>query len=96
MKLAIINGKGNNAIHLHEKPDLNSKILLSIPDETKVLFNSINDTWSESGYLGKKGYIMNDFLKEIENIPKLEISQEQLVQYLQKVDELLSMLNEVV
>lgn len=95
MRLATIDGKGNNIVRLREQPSLNSNILFTIPNGTNVIIDESENNWSKIRYLGKIGYITNEFLVENSNIPTINITEEQLLQYIQKTSELLSKLNEV-
>lgn len=70
-----VNTTNKGSVNLRESPDKTSKILVQIPYNTKLEAEYYNSTWSKTGYNGKVGYVMTEFLSSGKAITKNDLQQ---------------------
>ena len=62
-------------VNLRESPSKTGKILAQIPYNTKLEIEYVDSTWSKTGYNGKIGYVMTEFLSSGKTITKSDLQQ---------------------
>ena len=63
------------SVNLRESTSKSSKILAQIPYGTALEVEYVNSTWSRTGYNGKVGYVMTEFLSSGKAITKSDLQQ---------------------
>lgn len=63
------------SVNLRESTSKSSKILAQIPYGTALEVQYVDSTWSRTGYNGKVGYVMTEFLSNGKAITKSDLQQ---------------------
>lgn len=80
----------DNAIRLHQDKDLNSPILLSIPNNEYVIVLEDFKDWSKIFYNNNIGFVMKQYLRGNSN--SISISKIQLNQLITELENILNSL----
>lgn len=70
-----VNTANKGTVNLRESPSKTGKILAQIPYNTKLEIEYVDSTWSKTGYDGKIGYVMTEFLSGGKAITKSDLQQ---------------------
>ena len=93
MKIATIITE-ENAIRVRETPELNGKVLFSIPKDEQLIITDKIGEWSKILYGGRIGYVMTCFLKETA-YETINMSKEELKNLGQQIESLLTILKRI-
>jgi len=72
---AYVSTANKGSVNLRESTSKSSKILAQIPYGTALEIEYVNSTWSKTGYNGKVGYVMTEFLSNGKAITKSDLQQ---------------------
>ena len=86
-----VNTPNKGTLNMRAEPIATSKVLAQIPNGTKLEVSITTETWSEVTYNGIKGYVMNKFLGESNNITKADLKHvyDSLQQALKTIESIL-------
>jgi len=70
-----VNTTNKGSVNLRESTSKTSKILAQIPYGTSLEIEYVDSTWSRTGYNGKVGYVMTEFLSNGKPITKSDLQQ---------------------
>lgn len=68
-----VNTPDKGKLNMRAAPSSTAKVLVQIPNGTKLEVGNTTETWSEVVYNGIKGYVMNKFLGEMSTITKADL-----------------------